>query len=237
LIELLVVIAVISILAAMLLPVLAQAKRRAKRIACLNNLKQFAVADIMYLGDQQQLPPMNGAVPSSITIPTLQTLAQYMGTTIPSGPIIDWPPRSQQPKWFNCPIAAESGYAEGLTLGGGVYTGYQYVGGVEESAMVAHGFASIVHPGHSADLKGTRRGVLWADTLDEFASTDPRRYEFFHSRGAKYPDFVLFSNQLEGINRAWSDGSVEWVNGNKINLSGSPSPDLQIVDLFGNDYY
>ncbi|HTR43155.1 MAG TPA: prepilin-type N-terminal cleavage/methylation domain-containing protein [Pseudomonadales bacterium] len=58
LIELLVVIAIIAILAAMLLPVLAAAKRRAQRINCVSNLKQVNLSFRIWEGDNNNLYPM-----------------------------------------------------------------------------------------------------------------------------------------------------------------------------------
>jgi prepilin-type N-terminal cleavage/methylation domain-containing protein/prepilin-type processing-associated H-X9-DG protein len=54
LIELLVVIAIIAILAAILFPVFAQAREKARQTSCLSNLKQLGTATMMYVQDYDE---------------------------------------------------------------------------------------------------------------------------------------------------------------------------------------
>jgi len=54
LIELLVVIAIIAILAAILFPVFAKAREKARQTACLSNMKQLALATLMYTSDYDE---------------------------------------------------------------------------------------------------------------------------------------------------------------------------------------
>jgi prepilin-type N-terminal cleavage/methylation domain-containing protein len=81
LIELLVVIAIIAILAAVLLPVLSNAKQRGDQIYCLNNLRQWALAFRMYGEDNRDYVPEEGNIGNPINwnmggMPNL-TLAWY----------------------------------------------------------------------------------------------------------------------------------------------------------------
>ena len=239
LIELLVTIAVVALLVSLLLPSLSGARRAARKLLCMNNLRQFAAADTLYLNDHRRFPLMSPFVPTSIRAERLRQIGEYFGMVVPQGDAIAWPPRSEQPKWINCPFATDSGFAEGLTVGGGLYTGYAYVGGLEQSELVRTGLGTVANKGHAADVKGLNRGVLWADTLTEFPTVEARRYEIFHTipRAPRYSDFRFHRPEVDGIHRSWSDGSAEWKPGTKLNLDGIQSPDLRLQTFMGNFYF
>ena len=105
LIELLIVIAIIAILAAMLLPVLSKARKRAQQVYCLNNTKELDTGFIIYLNDNNdieacgasgtadgphledwiywRIPPVtvNGVLMTADRSPILQAIGGTVGTT------------------------------------------------------------------------------------------------------------------------------------------------------------
>ena len=94
LIELLVVIAIISLLAALLFPVFAQAREKARQAACLSNMRQIGQAIQMYASDADDIDPP--------------------GVLVVGGDAYSWPtlvfPYVGSARIFACPSAEPSGF-------------------------------------------------------------------------------------------------------------------------------
>ena len=107
LIELLVVIAIIAILAAILFPVFAQARDKARQTSCLSNAKQIGLAGQMYAQDYDEILPETGwQGPCSDPMTGVATDARYSGVAsfpIASAPYIK--------TWsiFKCPSDSQYG--------------------------------------------------------------------------------------------------------------------------------
>ena len=201
LIELLVVIAIIAILAAILFPVFARAREKARQSSCLNNMKQIVLAAIQYSQDYDESFPRVNIGPGIVY--TLPNGSPYTGYMLWHSIIY---PYCKNYQIMTCPSASGADRYTGGYTGGGSYGINIYVSGASLGAInfpsetMIFGEAS---GGDAYNLDGDNSGLN-----DEMKGSS---------------SFPNIPRHNDGSNIGFCDGHSKWVAGNQIPTYGTSS--------------
>ncbi|MBC8102408.1 MAG: DUF1559 domain-containing protein [Cytophagales bacterium] len=207
LIELLVVIAIIAILAAILFPVFAQAREKARQTACLSNMKQIGLALIQYVQDYDgvTMPDKyeNGGAIGDV--PNFADPASYNPNPNFLGSLLTYIKNNQV---FACPSAQDAtGTAAPTATSIASYFGNAAVIGCEESAISASAQTIYLQ---EAQVR-YNFAYLRPKLIRSGANANGRNIELWQNKDAA--GVQTYSNRHSGGgNILWIDGHAKWSN-------------------------
>ena len=201
-IELLVVIAIIAILAAILFPVFARARAKDPQTACLSNIKQLALAMLMYASDWDDHAPTAISFAAPNTFPGSWSLALW--SYVKGGDVYRCPGHGINYSWNICPSQGEvdipvSGYlANGVIVQhGGV--GVQ-MGSIPEPASIVLLTDRLSMPTSFNGNKNGGNAWVWPLYRDGFYIEPFPITDWNYTKGP----------HNWGYNVAYCDGHAQW---------------------------
>jgi prepilin-type N-terminal cleavage/methylation domain-containing protein/prepilin-type processing-associated H-X9-DG protein len=167
LIELLVVIAIIAILAAILLPVFAQAREKARQTACLSNAKQIGTAVMMYAQDYDEtFPHVSFAVwPGSINQLRNPKWQDVILPYIKNEQVFTCPSDSHLLRLFQSLASGRTGTSTTTSPGGSYSANYFYEASGLANPPFGRNMAQMAVPADTvfaAETEPAINGQLWA---------------------------------------------------------------------------
>jgi prepilin-type N-terminal cleavage/methylation domain-containing protein/prepilin-type processing-associated H-X9-DG protein len=214
LIELLVVIAIIAILAAILFPVFAQAREKARQTACLSNNKQIGTALMMYTQDYDETVVMNGYAGGAATWPDL--LQPYIKNT----------------QVFLCPSGSGGPFASGTSAGTGTTNEGWTSQGLRMRVNYTLNNVYYTNPTWG-QLFEQSRGPTSLAGIEDVAGTvfcaDGNTSQAVFTGGATQPTFVkgrhtmlmlaqgaMVARHSDGMNATFFDGHAKWYRAQEL---------------------
>jgi len=191
LIELLVVIAIIAILAAILFPVFARAREKARQTSCLSNVKELQLAILMYVGDYDE------------------TFCLGVNSD-PAGNWLYWwaliEPYVKNTQVFICPsVADESMYGETWNSRGRLSIGLNR-DMEDRTTNIAYSLAEYAYPAETIQL---------ADSVPNDVGSGGRGYQVMADREPNTQSGIGMRHN-EGTNVGLLDGHAKWYKSARI---------------------